>query len=121
VVLPRMKNDLLDLILATVDGNLDSTIMEWDDSPAATIVAASGGYPESYDKGKSITGLDQVDGALVFHAGTKLADGDIVTSGGRVLAVTALADNMEQALKKAYKELAKLSFDGCYYRSDIGI
>ena len=97
--------------------------MEWYDGAAACVVMASGGYPVAYKKGSEITGLDEngsVDGAIVYHAGTKL-DGDrFLTNGGRVLGVTAKADTLDEALKKAYSAVKKINFDGAHFRTDIG-
>ena len=121
VVLPRMKSDLLDIMIAVTEDKLSEVEIEWSDETAAAVVMASQGYPGSYEKGKEITGFENVEGATVFHAGTKLHDGKIVTSGGRVLAVTSLANSTEAALKKSYAELEKIQFDGAYYRRDIGI
>jgi phosphoribosylamine--glycine ligase len=123
VVLPRLKSDLLQIFEAVIDENLDSIDIKWDDGAAACIVAASGGYPGKYETGKPITGLDQVKGTddvFVYHAGTKAGDGQILTAGGRVLGVTALGDNLDEALDKAYKATEKIHFDGMHYRRDIG-
>jgi phosphoribosylamine--glycine ligase len=120
VVLPRIETDLLDLLEATAHGQLDQITLEVTPESAATIMAVSGGYPEAYEKGKAIHGLDQVDQGVVFHAGTALDSGDVVTSGGRVLAVTSLDEDFRQAIKKSYQTLSKISFDKMYYRKDIG-
>ena len=122
-VLPRMKSDIVPIILACIDGTLDKMKMEWTDEPAVCIVMASGGYPGSYEKGKVINGLDTVakmDNVMVFHAGTAVKDDSIVTSGGRVLGVTALGNSIENAIKKVYEAVEKISYDGAYYRRDIG-
>lgn len=118
-VLYRMDSDLLDIMQACINGTLDQTPVEWSEDPAVSVVMASGGYPGSYPKGKEITGLDAVEGATVFHAGTKLSDGKVLTNGGRVLAVTAKAPTVEEARAKVYKELAKIQFEGGFNRSDI--
>ena len=123
VVLPRLKTDLVDICEAIIDEKLDSVDVEWYDGAAACVVMASGGYPVAYKKGIEITGLDEngsVDGAIVYHAGTKL-DGDrFLTNGGRVLGVTAKADTLDEALKKAYSAVKKINFDGAHFRTDIG-
>ncbi len=121
VVLPRLKTDLVDVMMATIEGRLSEVKLSWDERSASTIVAASKGYPESYEKGKEITGLDEAEGVTIYHAGTKLIDGRVLTSGGRVLAVTTLAETLEASLGKGYNELKKIHFDGIYYRRDIGI
>lgn len=118
-VLYRLDSDLLDIMLACADGRLAETPIEWSEEPAVSVVMASGGYPGSYPKGKEITGLDTLDGVTVFHAGTKLEDGKVLTSGGRVLAVTAKAPTVEEARQKVYEEVGKISFDGGFCRSDI--
>jgi phosphoribosylamine--glycine ligase len=120
VVLPRIETDLLELLEATARGKLDSINLRVTQQSAATIMAVSGGYPEAYEKGKPIHGLDQAEQGMVFHAGTALDSGDVVTSGGRVLAVTSLDDDFRQAIKKSYQTLSKISFDKMYYRKDIG-
>ncbi len=123
VYLPRLKSDLLDLLEASTDGRLSDTPMEWNADACVCVVMASGGYPGSYEKGKAITGLAEAEslpGVKVFHAGTKLVDGNVVTAGGRVLGVTAWADNFEKARDTAYAAVARIRFDGAQYRSDIG-
>lgn len=123
VVLPRLKTDLIDIIDAVIDEKLGELEIEWDNGASACVIMASGGYPGSYEKGKVINGLDvngQVDGVTVYHAGTKLQGDDIVTSGGRVLGVTGKGENLEQALNKAYEAVNKISFEGAFWRTDIG-
>jgi phosphoribosylamine--glycine ligase len=120
VVLPRIQTDLLELLEATSRGKLGEMELEVTPESAATIMAVSGGYPEAYEKGKPIYGLEQADQGLVFHAGTALDSGDVVTSGGRVLAVTSLDEDFRMAIKKSYQTLSKISFDKMYYRKDIG-
>src|SRR5690606_1163807 len=120
VVLPRIKTDLIDLLEATYNQNLDEINIEIDERAATTVMLVSGGYPEDYEKDKEISGLDDVEGSLVFHAGTKMENGKIYTHGGRVLAVTSLDDDFRKALKKSYRNLEKLNFDRMQYRSDIG-
>ncbi len=121
VVLPLLKSDLVEVMLACIDGTLDKTPIEWSDGAAVCVVMASGGYPGSYEKGKEITGLDaaKADGDIVFHAGTKLADGKIVTNGGRVLGVVGQAENIKAAVDKAYEGVKKISFEKEYHRTDI--
>jgi len=122
-VLPRMTSDIMPIILACIDGTLDKMQMVWTDEPAVCVVMASGGYPGSYEKGKVIKGLDTVakmNDVMVFHAGTAIKDDNIVTSGGRVLGVTALGNSIENAIKKAYEAVEKISYEGAYYRKDIG-
>ena len=123
VVLPRLKTDLVDICNAVIDGTLSDLDIEWYDTATACVVIASGGYPESYKKGIEIKGLDsngQVDGAIVYHAGTKLENGKLYTNGGRVLGITAMGDTLQEALDKAYTATKKIYFDGMHYRTDIG-
>lgn len=120
VVLPRIKTDLVELMKATASQTLKDIQLDIDDRSATTIMLVSGGYPESYEKGKQITGIDNVEGSIVFHAGTTVEDGKIVTSGGRVIAVTSMHGNFREAIKKSYQEIAKLYFDKMYFRTDIG-
>ena len=123
VVLPRLKTDLVDICEAVIDGKLSDLDIEWEDGAAACVVMASGGYPESYKKGIEMFGMDengQVDGAVVYHAGTVLKDGKFYTNGGRVLGVTAKASTLEEALEKAYSAVEKIKFDSVHYRKDIG-
>ena len=120
VVIPRIQSDLVDLLLATDKQTLGTTAFEVNPQAATTVMLVSGGYPEAYEKGKTITGLEKVEDAIVFHAGTAEKNGQVVTNGGRVIAVTALADDYKQALKKSYQNAAKLQFDTMYYRTDIG-
>lgn len=120
-VFPRIKSDVVDLFQHTWDGTLNQTTLDIDSRTAACVMLVAGGYPEHYEKGNAITGLDQVEGSLVFHAGTKLdAQGQVLTNGGRVLCVTSLAENMPSALLKSYQELAKIQWKDQYYRHDIG-
>lgn len=120
VVIPRIKSDLFDLFEGVANENLDTKEIEIDQRSACTVMMVSGGYPEDYEKGKEILGIDKVEDSIVFHAGTK-SDGDkVVTAGGRVLAVTSYADSFEDALKTSYKNIDKISFDKLNYRTDIG-
>ena len=120
VVLPRLKTDLLDLLIAVKDGNLDSKTIEIDTQTFVTVMLVSGGYPGSYEKGKVITNLDKVEGSIAFHAGTGTKEGNIVSSGGRVIAVTSSGNSMKEALAKSYKNADAISFEGKYCRNDIG-
>ncbi len=124
VVLPRLKTDLVDIMEAVIDEKLDELDIEWYDNAAVCVVEASGGYPVEYKKGFPITGLDAVaddDNIVVFHAGTAVKDGVLVTNGGRVLGVTAVMDNLDNAIKKAYEAVSKIHFEGEFHRRDIGI
>lgn len=122
VVLPRLKTDIVDIFEAIDSETLSDLDVEWSDDACACVIMASGGYPKSYPKGIEITGLTngQLDGVTVYHAGTKLQDNELVTSGGRVLGVTALGDTLENALKKSYDAVGKIHFEGAHYRRDIG-
>lgn len=122
VVLPRLKTDIVDIFEAIDSETLSDLDVEWSDDACACVIMASGGYPKSYPKGIEITGLanGQLDGVTVYHAGTKLQDNELVTSGGRVLGVTALGDTLENALKKSYDAVEKIHFEGAHYRRDIG-
>lgn len=120
VVLPRIQTDMVELLQATASQNLSKVSLDIDDRSATTVMLVSGGYPESYEKGKEIKGIDQVEGSIVFHAGTTLRDGKIVTHGGRVIAVTSMHQDHQEAIKKSYQEIAKLDFDKMYFRTDIG-
>ncbi|WP_099204278.1 phosphoribosylamine--glycine ligase [Scatolibacter rhodanostii] len=123
VVLPRLKTDLVDIMLAVYEKKLNTLKIEWSDEACACVIMASGGYPGNYPKGIEIKGLNekaQVDGATVYHAGTKAENGKILTNGGRVLGVTAKAKNLSEALDKAYQAVEKISFEGAMYRKDIG-
>ena len=119
-VLPRLKTDLVEIMNACIEGRLISTPIEWDERQSMTLVLASKGYPESSHKGDVITGLDQLDsGTILCHAGTKMVEGEIQTDGGRVLAITRLAESLEQARAKVYEEVKKIQFDGMQFRTDI--
>lgn len=120
VVFPRLKNDLVELMQATHDGRLGQIQIQTDDRAAATVMLVSGGYPNEYEKGKVITGLDKVRDSLVLHAGTKVIDNKIVTNGGRVIAVTSFGKNFKEALALSYQNADKIQFEGKYYRKDIG-
>lgn len=120
VIIPRIRSDLFDLLEGVAEGNLAERTLEISDDFVTTVMLVSGGYPGSYEKGQEIHGLDLPDGCLVFHAGTKLSNGKVVTSGGRVLAVTAHGATMEDALRGSYNNAKSISFEKIYYRTDIG-
>jgi phosphoribosylamine---glycine ligase len=121
-ILPRLKSDLLPLLEATIDGNLGKCAIEWDTRAAVTVVLASGGYPGKYETGKTISGLAdaaKLEDVQVFHAGTKRAEGEVKTAGGRVLAITALGATLEAARARAYEAVSRIHFENCHYRRDI--
>lgn len=120
VVLPRLQSDLLELMLAADKFTLDELPLAEDPRAAATVILASGGYPEDYEKGKTITGLGQVEGSIAFHAGTKLEDGRVKTNGGRVIALTSYGVDIKEAVAASLKNAEKVYFEGKYYRRDIG-
>lgn len=123
VVLPRLQSDLLDIMDAVIDERLTEAEICWSAKSAACVVMASGGYPAQYRKGLPIHGLSedgQVEGAVVYHAGTALSGGEFLTNGGRVLGVTALGDTLDEALDKAYRAVSNIQFEGAHYRTDIG-
>ena len=120
VVLPRIKSDLLELLFSVSNGELSNHHLVVDEKKAATVFLVSGGYPEKYDKGKEISGLDKVSESILFHAGAKYENGKIKTNGGRVIAITSMADTVEMALKKSYNSIKDISFEKMYYREDIG-
>ena len=120
-VLPRVNSDLVALLQATATGALDQVTLETDPATVASVMLVSGGYPDKYAKGKVISGLDSVEGSIVFHAGTASDDqGRIVTSGGRVISVTSKGNSLAGALKQSYRNAALIDFEGKYFRSDIG-
>lgn len=121
VVLPRLKTDLLDIVLASLNGRLDQLDIEWSDEAAVCVIAASEGYPASYPKGRVITGLEaaKAQGALVFHAGTAMTDGEIVTNGGRVLGIVGLGRDIAEARARAYEAVSAVHFEGMHARTDI--
>ncbi len=120
VVLPRLKTDLVEIFKAMSNQTLSDIELEIDDRAATTVMLVSGGYPESYEKGKEIHGIDEVKNSLVFHAGATLSEGKVVTSGGRVMAITSYGKTYKEAIKKSYQSINKLCFDKMYYRKDIG-
>ncbi|MGB3082987.1 MAG: phosphoribosylamine--glycine ligase [Candidatus Omnitrophota bacterium] len=121
-ILPRMKTDLVELLLASANGTLSGKSLQWDQRECVCVVLASGGYTGSYEKGKEITGLEEAkqEGALVFHAGTRFENGSFFTSGGRVLNVAGMGRDIKQAAANTYKAVEKISFEGMHYRKDIG-
>jgi phosphoribosylamine--glycine ligase len=124
VLLPRMKSDLLPLLEATIDGRIDQCSIDWDERAAVTIVQASTGYPGKYETRKPISGLEdaaKLADVQVFHAGTKRVNDEIVTAGGRVLAVTALGLTIAAARERAYQAVGRIQFEGCHYRRDIAL
>jgi phosphoribosylamine---glycine ligase len=120
VVIPRIQSDLAELFIATAEKKLDKFELKIDKRSATTVMLVSGGYPESYEKGKEITGLDGIDDSIIFHAGTQSKGDKIVTSGGRVLAVTSYGNDFKEALAISYKNIKKINFDKMNYRTDIG-
>ena len=120
VILPRLKGDMLRVIVACTQASLEEVLIEFDEEVKCCVVLASGGYPESYEKGKVITGLDDVKGAMIFHAGTRAEEEQILTNGGRVLNVVGSGKDLQTAIDNTYAEVKKITFDKAYYRSDIG-
>lgn len=120
VVLPRLKNDLVEIFKAINNQTLNKINIEIDERAATTIMMVSGGYPEAYEKGKIITGIENISDSIPFHAGAVLKEGKVVTSGGRVMAITSYGKTYEEAIKKSYQNIEKLHFDKMYYRKDIG-
>lgn len=120
VVMPRIKSDLVTLFEAVAQQKLDEVALEIDERSATTIMVVSGGYPEDYEKGHEILGLERVEDSIVFHAGTALVGGKVVSNGGRVLAVTSYGATFQEAIKKSYQNIDKLHFDKMYFRKDIG-
>ena len=120
VVLPRLRSDLVEIFEAIAHQTLDKISLEIDDRAATTVMVVSGGYPESYEKGKEIMGLETIQDSIPFHAGAVLKDDKVVTSGGRVIAITSYGNTYQEAIKKSYQNIAKLKFDKMYYRKDIG-
>jgi phosphoribosylamine--glycine ligase len=120
VVIPRLKTDLVELFLAVANEKLDEITLEIDQRSATTVMLVSGGYPEEFEKGKVISGLENISDSIVFHAGTKLNGNEVLTNGGRVLAITSYGDDFQEAIKKSYQNIDKLHFDKMNFRKDIG-
>ena len=120
VVMPRLKSDLVEIFEAIGNQELEKITLEIDERAATTIMVVSGGYPEDYEKGKEIFGLENITDSIPFHAGTKLENGKVVTNGGRVIAVTSYGKDFQEAIKKSYQSIEKLQFDKMYFRTDIG-
>jgi phosphoribosylamine--glycine ligase len=120
VVLPRIQTDLLDLFIAVAKGKLHEIKLETDDRFCTTVMIVSGGYPEDYEKGKKIKGLEKLEGSMAFHAGTKLSGNDVLSNGGRVIAVSSFGKTMDEALRASYASVNKIEFERMYYRRDIG-
>jgi phosphoribosylamine--glycine ligase len=120
VVMLRLKSDLVELLMGVADGTLAEKVVEFDDRTAVTVMQVSGGYPEAYKKGMPISGLDEVKDSIVFHAGTSLVDGQLVTNGGRVLAISSYGASKEEALATSYANAGKIKYEGQYFRPDIG-
>ncbi|MEJ2113866.1 MAG: phosphoribosylamine--glycine ligase [Flavobacteriaceae bacterium] len=120
VVLPRLKNDIVEIFQAIANQTLDKIDIKIDDRAATTVMLVSGGYPEAYQKGNEISGLENIEDSIAFHAGAKLKDDKIITSGGRVMAITSYGNTYKEALKKSYQNIEKIHFDNMFYRKDIG-
>jgi len=120
VILPRLESDLIEIMMKVIEGNLHESDLVWSEKQAVAVVIASGGYPNDYKKGKVINGLNTMDDdIMIFHAGTILKDGNVVTNGGRVMAVTCMEENVEKARDKIYNNIGRIIFDKMEYRTDI--
>jgi phosphoribosylamine--glycine ligase len=120
VIIPRIKSDLLELFNAVAEENLDQYNLKIDSRTVITVMLVSGGYPEKYEKGKEIKGIENVSNSIVFHAGTKLENDKIITNGGRVLAITSYGNDLKTAISKSYNSIKNISFNNMNYRTDIG-
>jgi phosphoribosylamine--glycine ligase len=119
-VMPRLKTDIVELFEAVANGTLDQCAVEQDERAAVCVMLVSGGYPQEYKKGYPISGIEQVEGSIVFHAGTATKDGQVVTNGGRVIAVSSYGKDKAEALQKSFEEAQKIQFTDKYFRRDIG-
>ncbi|MFT7085722.1 MAG: phosphoribosylamine--glycine ligase [Vicingaceae bacterium] len=120
VVMPRIKSDLVEHLIACADGKLNTSEVEFEKNAATTVMLVAQGYPEAYEKGKEMTGFDYLGDCLAFHAGTKELDGKVLTDGGRILAISALGENFKDALEKSFRNADRILYEGKYYRKDIG-
>jgi phosphoribosylamine--glycine ligase len=119
-VMLRIESDFVDLLEGVVDGNLNEKVLVADPRSAVTVMLVSGGYPGDYEKGKVISGLDKTENSILFHAGTTTADGQVVTNGGRVIAISSYGNNKEEALATSFANAQRVDFEGKYFRKDIG-
>jgi phosphoribosylamine--glycine ligase len=120
VVMPRIKSDFLELLIAAGEGKLSGYNVNTDPRSVCTVMIVSGGYPGAYEKGKKISGISDVKNSIIFHAGTRKENGNLITSGGRVISVSSYGNNLRDALRKSYESIRKINFNGMYYRKDIG-
>jgi len=120
VVIPRVKSDFLELLIAAGNDKLHTKTIEFKEESACTVMLVSGGYPEAYKKGKVINGLNKIENSIPFHAGTAINNSNIVTNGGRVIAITSYGKDFKEALNQSYQNIEKISFDNMNYRKDIG-
>jgi len=120
VVMPRIKSDMVDHLVACADGTLNTSVVEFEQNAATTVMLVAGGYPEAYEKGREMTGFERLNDCMAFHAGTKMENGKVLTNGGRILAISALGENVKDALGKTYKNVNRIQYEGKSYRKDIG-